>query len=62
MVFNYLLIGGNFGFPALGVKGAAIATVIGTAVGCAMSIMSVFNKTLFILAVQKGFWRQIKKA
>lgn len=44
VVFNYLLIGGNFGFPALGVKGAAIATVIGTAVGCAMSIMSVFNK------------------
>ena len=25
--FNYLLIGGNFGFPALGVRGAAIATV-----------------------------------
>ncbi len=27
-ILNYLLIGGNFGFPSLGVKGAAIATVI----------------------------------
>lgn len=27
-VFNYLLIYGNFGFPALGVRGAAYATVI----------------------------------
>ena len=26
---NYCLIGGHFGFPALGVKGAAIATVAG---------------------------------
>ena len=30
VVFNYLLIGGNLGFPALGIKGAAIATVMGT--------------------------------
>lgn len=29
VVFNYLLIGGNFGFPALGTRGAALATVIG---------------------------------
>lgn len=29
---NYLLIGGNFGFPELGIAGAAIATVIGNAV------------------------------
>lgn len=29
VIFNYLLIGGHFGFPALGVEGASIATVIG---------------------------------
>ncbi len=29
---NYLLIGGHLGFPALGIKGAAIATVAGTVV------------------------------
>ena len=46
--FNYLLIGGNFGFPAMGVKGAAVATVIGSAVGCLMSIISVANKSSFI--------------
>ena len=28
LVFNYLLIFGHFGFPCLGVKGAAVATVI----------------------------------
>ncbi len=31
-VFNYLLIYGNFGFPHLGVQGAAIATVIARSV------------------------------
>lgn len=46
--FNYLLIGGHFGFPALGIKGAAIATVIGTVAACGMSIASLFHKDSFV--------------
>ena len=44
VVFNYLLIEGHFGFPALGVKGAAYATVIGTVVAMFMSIASVMHR------------------
>lgn len=48
VIFNYLLIGGNFGFPALGVRGAAIATVLGTVCACALSVRSVLHKEGFI--------------
>ncbi|MEG0766491.1 MAG: MATE family efflux transporter, partial [Clostridia bacterium] len=33
VVFNYLLIGGNLGFPRMGVAGAALASAIGICVG-----------------------------
>ena len=46
--FNYLLIGGNFGFPKWGLFGAAFATVLGTVVACFMSFMSICRKTSFI--------------
>lgn len=45
---NYLLIEGHFGFPALGIKGAAIATVIGTIIACIMSVASLFRKKSFV--------------
>lgn len=48
VVFNYLLIGGNLGFPALGTRGAAIATVIGSIFGCGMSVFSLFSKQSFV--------------
>lgn len=48
VLFNYLLIGGNFGFPALGVRGAALATVIGTICACCLSLFSVMRSNGFI--------------
>lgn len=48
VVLNYLLIGGHLGFPALGVDGAAIATVAGTAVAAVMSFVSICRKDSFI--------------
>ena len=49
--FNYLLIGGNLGFPALGIAGAALATVLGTVVACFMSIWSVRRVDCFVSIV-----------
>ena len=48
IIGNYLLIGGNLGFPALGIAGAAIATVLGTVVACFMSISSIRKMDSFI--------------
>lgn len=48
IIFNYLLIQGHFGFPALGIRGAALATVLGTVVASVMSVLSVWNKDNFV--------------
>lgn len=48
IILNYLLINGHFGFPALGIQGAALATVTGTVVGCVMSILSITRQDGFL--------------
>lgn len=48
IIFNYLLIGGNLGFPRLGVAGAAIATTIGYIAACLISLQSVCRKDQFL--------------
>lgn len=48
IIFNYLLIGGKCGFPAWGIAGAAIATVLGAFVAAVMSIISIFNTKVFV--------------
>ena len=47
IVFNFLLIKRRFGFPALGVKGAAIASVIGFGAGFVLSAASVLDTSMF---------------
>lgn len=48
IIANYLLIGGHFGFPALGIRGAALATVLGTVVASVMSVMSLRKGESFV--------------
>lgn len=56
---NYLLIQGHFGFPALGIRGAALATVLGTVVSSIMSILSVWKRENFI-SIPMIFTQKIK--
>jgi len=56
LILNYCLIEGHFGFPALGVKGDAIATVTGTVVALFMSVASILHKDgfLYLFSGAKG--------
>jgi len=57
LALNYLLIQGNFGFPALGVEGAAIATAIGNFVGFVMSVKSIIYAHGFLDISTKESWK-----
>ena len=48
VIFNYLLIEGHLGFPAWGIRGAAIATVLGTVVSAVMAVLSLFRPKSYV--------------
>lgn len=48
VTFNFLLITGKWGFPALGIKGAAIASVLGYFVGFLISLIAIIKQKDFI--------------
>ena len=48
VIFNYLLIYGNFGFPRMEVAGASLATVIGQAVAMVLAFASVMGHRNYV--------------
>lgn len=56
ITFNYLLINGIGFFPRLGVRGAAIATAIGAAIACFISLSTLFKKDGFLNIRAKNNW------
>lgn len=59
LIFNFLLIHGRLGFPRLEVKGAALATILGSTVACLLSIRSISSKETYLHLSAKG-WRMDK--
>ncbi len=58
VILNYLLIGGKLGFPSLGVRGAAIATLCGNIAGLIVAVLSLCKKNGYLrLDVRKFFSR-----
>ena len=55
-VINYTLIFGNFGFPQLGVKGAAIATVISRILECGLILYITYKRKTPAAAKFSELW------
>lgn len=55
LTLNYILIFGNFGFPALGVKGAAIATIIARYVETIYIIIRTYKNSDKFVFIHKAF-------
>ena len=61
LIFNYLLINGHFGFPKLGIAGAAIATLLGNIVAFSMSLRSIAKADGFLHIKLKSDWKLDKE-
>jgi len=57
IIFNFLLIGGNLGFPAMGVAGAGWATVISAFVSFLLAVHSLTKKKSYLHTSLKDNWR-----
>jgi len=57
VIFNFLLIAGRFGFPELGVDGAAISLVIAHVISCGLAIQSLFRKNAYLKLSRNDSWR-----
>jgi putative MATE family efflux protein len=68
-VLNYLLIGGNFGFPSLGIEGAATATLLSSIVGASIFAIYILTtkrsefrvKITLLQTITKDFLRKLLK-
>ena len=58
LLFNYLLIYGKFGFPMLGVKGAAVATVLSRVIEMMIIVIATHKNTeknAFVVGLYRSF-------
>lgn len=57
LIFNFFLINGHLGFPALGVMGAGIATLLGNIVAFCMSLRSILKSGGFLHISLHSNWK-----
>lgn len=58
---NYLLITGHFGFPALGVQGAAIATLISSSIAALLMILYMLKSKLEVFKIKIRVIKEITR-